>query len=160
MLNPGAAISTPARVGPDPCFGVAGHYPDSCGTGNSSRVALYGSSGYPGRAGVGDGIAYRLRSAADVGRAAILLLGQGAVTAFSGSQRYLPFADGGLVMAAGFTQMPMGNIPANGELVLTVQVPSASLPLCAMQGMRAGAQAAILLPDDRIRFSNGAASLY
>jgi len=159
VLNPGAAIDALAQVGPDPCFGVAGNYPDSCGTGNTNRISVFGAAGYAGRAGVGDGYAVRLRAAADVGAPWFLMLSGGGVGGFSGTQVYLPFFDGAFVgNFAPLTAVPAGVIPASGEGILTLQTPSASQPLCPASGARMGAQAAIL--STSLRFSNGASTLF
>ena len=79
VLNPGADIDPAAQLAippnyppANPNFGMAGHYPDSSGVGNAARVGRYGPSGAPGgtylgRAGVGDGLAFRIDTSASRG---------------------------------------------------------------------------------------------
>jgi hypothetical protein len=68
----GANIVASGRLAggaPNPCFGVAGLFPDACGVGNASRVAAYGGppNNFIGRNGVGDGLALRMRAFQAIG---------------------------------------------------------------------------------------------
>lgn len=165
ILNHGAVIDAAAQVGPDPNFGAAGNYPDPCGQGNTGRITGYPP--YPGRAGVGDGFAFRLRAIADVGTAAVLGLGggvpgsPGSISGFSGAQVYLPFFDGAFVLTFTSVFFPVGVIPANGELNLTLQGPSAAQPLCTTVATPARMSGqAVLLNPAALRFSNGTSTSF
>jgi hypothetical protein len=65
-ITPSGILAGPA---PNPCFGVAGLFPDVCGIGNASRVAAYGGppTNYIGRNGIGDGLALRMRAFQAIG---------------------------------------------------------------------------------------------
>ena len=69
----GADITPAGRLdggaAPNPCFGAAGLFPDACGVGNASRVALYGGppTNFLGRSGLGDGLALRSRAFQAIG---------------------------------------------------------------------------------------------
>jgi hypothetical protein len=162
IFNHGAAVAAAAQIGPDPTFGAAGSYPDACGSA-ISRVASFPT--YPGRAGVGDGYAIRIRSAGDIGVPVQLGLaagfpgGVGTISGFNGLQIYLPFFNGGYVISFVSIFFPVGAVPASGEINLTLLAPSALQPLCQPTPLRMSGQPAVLTPGS-LKFGNGASASY
>lgn len=69
----GADITPAGRLdggnAPNPCFGVAGVFPDACGVGNQGRKTIFGGppTNFLGRSGLGDGLALRSRAFQAIG---------------------------------------------------------------------------------------------
>jgi hypothetical protein len=161
LFQHGANIAVPAQIGPNPNFAVAGSYPDSCGSGNTGRILAFPP--YPGRAGVGDGYGFRVRSGANIGVPVTLGLGAGvpgapgSISGFSGLQVYLNFFNGAFVSSFTSIWIPVGAIGATGELALALLPPSAAKPLCLPVPGNMSGQAAILAPA-ALTFTNGASA--
>jgi hypothetical protein len=109
------AIITPAAVlgmgaAPNPNFGVAGIYPDAAGVGNAARVANYGGPpvNYPGRGGVGDGLAVRMRAVQSIGVSGSVYLLTGTI---------------GLVTPPTYLNNPGFLGPVTIDLLVTISLP-------------------------------------